>query len=306
MTQVLDYSAGFPGALAIVRAGFVGAVRYIGFPKRSKCTSAAELDDFSRNGLGMALVFEDTDTSWRGGWTAGKAGAQLAHSHADQIGFPKGRPIYMAVDQDAVTEPNFAVMLDYLLGAGSVLGGPQGTGVYGEADVIDRARTGGVASWYWQTAAWSHGRHTSAHLYQRIGSVSVGGIDCDVNDVLALDWGQHNAEVEDMTPEQDAALGAVWAYTARKVPKDLQASRSLQDDLGFLVSEVRAVGARVDAVTGALSTMEADVVAAIRAEPTGQVDTDKLAADLRQGLGEEIADDLGRRLLGHTTTEGTP
>jgi hypothetical protein len=56
---VLDYSAGFPGAAAIRRAGYGGAVRYIGFPSRVKCTTAGELADFDRHGLGMALVYED-------------------------------------------------------------------------------------------------------------------------------------------------------------------------------------------------------------------------------------------------------
>lgn len=192
MAQVLDYSAGFPGAKSIRDAGYPGAVRYGGFPGRRKCTTAAELRDFDAHGLGMAIVFEDTETTWRGGYGAGRSGAQRTRNHLNDIGFPQNRPIYMAVDQDVVTTGEFSTMLDFLRGAASVVG-PKLIGPYGEADVIDRAREAGLATWAWQTAAWSGKRHTNATLYQHVGTVYVGGVTCDYNDVLAADWGQHNA-----------------------------------------------------------------------------------------------------------------
>ncbi|HJP80566.1 MAG TPA: hypothetical protein VJ914_40215, partial [Pseudonocardiaceae bacterium] len=39
------------------------------------------------------------------------------------------------------------------------------------------------------------------HLYQNVGTVEVGDVDCDTNDVLATDWGQHTME-EDVTPDE--------------------------------------------------------------------------------------------------------
>jgi hypothetical protein len=192
VSQVLDYSTGFPGAAAIKRAGYVGAVRYIGFPGRPKCTTRDELAEFDTHRIGMALVFENNITDWRGGFGAGQVSGSRARDHANAIGFPADRPICMAVDQDVVRTREFDTMVEYLRGAGDSLGGANVTGVYGEADVIDRARDAGVAMWFWQTAAWSHGRRTSAHLYQRIGTVIVGGIECDLNDVQTPDWGQHN------------------------------------------------------------------------------------------------------------------
>lgn len=193
--QVLDYSTGFPGAAAIHAAGYKGAVRYIGFPDRKKCTTAGELVDFTANGMGMALVHENTITDWRGGYDAGQSAAQRSRNHADAIGFPRNRPIYLAVDQDVVLAGEFDTMLNYLRGAGSVLGSGL-VGVYGEADAIDRARNAGVAQFFWQTAAWSKGRRTAAHLFQNIGTVTVGSVTCDTNDVLQGDWGQHNLEDE--------------------------------------------------------------------------------------------------------------
>jgi hypothetical protein len=190
--QVLDYSAGFPGAAAIKAAGYAGAVRYLGFPDRRKCATAAELADFTAHQIGMAGVFEDTLTTWRGGRAAGAHSASLARAHAHAIGFPPGRPLFFAVDQDVVKTGEFGQALDYLRGAGDYLGGAGMVGVYGEADVIDRARDAEVAAYFWQTAAWSRGRRTAAHLFQHVGTVRVGGVACDTNDVLADDWGQHN------------------------------------------------------------------------------------------------------------------
>jgi hypothetical protein len=215
MAQALDYSAGFPGGLNIARpreAGrqkFIGAVRYIGLPDRRKCATRAELDDFSRTGLGMALVFEESSGNWRKGFQQGQYDARRARDHATAIGFPIGRPVYMAIDEDVVTAGEFSSMLEYLRGAQGPLGGSRLTGVYGEADVVDRARDAGVATWIWQTKAWSRGRVTTAHLRQLIGTVTVGGIACDVNDILTADWGQHNYVEDDMTPDQEQKL-FIW------------------------------------------------------------------------------------------------
>lgn len=190
MPQVVDYSGGFPGAQAILNGGFAGAVRYIGFPDRSKCTTESELVDFSVHQLGMALTFESGIDDWRGGFAQGVTYGRLARDHATSIGFPATRPIYMTVDDD-VAPTDFGIVLDYLRGAGAALGGPGLTGVYAKADLIDQARDAGVAAWFWQTAAWSGGRRTPAHLFQNIGSFTVGGVACDLNDVNAPDWGQH-------------------------------------------------------------------------------------------------------------------
>jgi hypothetical protein len=104
MTGVaLDYSAGQLSGTAVKNAGYAGAARYIGFPDRKKCTTRTELASYTSAGRGMALVFEDTVTTWRGGYSGGRASAVRARGHADQVGFPSSRPIYAAVDQDVVS-----------------------------------------------------------------------------------------------------------------------------------------------------------------------------------------------------------
>lgn len=277
MAQVLDYSAGKPGALAIVRAGYKGAVRYIGLPGRTKDTDRAEYEDFSRNGIGMALVFEEAAGNWSRGRSQGVIDGRRARDHANAIGFPADRPIYMAVDQDVVAAGQFAAMLDYLRGASESLGGTYVTGVYGEADVIDRARDARVAAWFWQTKAWSRGRVTSAHLLQLIGTVNVGGIGCDINDVLATDWGQHNAR-SDMEP--NTPIGQYYWVPAGQPPvrRDAGEAWANAESYGKTTAEVSArIEAKLDALTRTLSDDEANIIAVVRA---GGVDAATFAASL--------------------------
>lgn len=207
--QVLDYSAGRPGAAAIKAAGYQGAMRYIGQPGATKNTTPLELQDFDAHGLGMGLVFEQRAGNWRGAFARGQIDGSKARQHATSIGFPKDRPIYMAVDQDVVTGAEFGLMLDYLRGANGPLGGSHLTGVYGEHDVCLRAQQAGVARWFWQCRAWSGSPAKlfgGRHLYQNARQVVVGGFQCDLNDVLQADWGQHNVtsiEEADMPLSED-------------------------------------------------------------------------------------------------------
>lgn len=278
MTQVLDYSAGFPGALAIARAGYMGAVRYIGFPDRRKCTTQGEYEDFSRNGLGMALVYEDTAGDWRGGRLRGVSAGQRARDHANAIGFPTWRPIYAAIDEDVVTEAEFLVMLDYLRSFAVAQGGPGLTGVYGEGDVIDRARTAGVAAWFWQTKAWSRGRVTAAHLLQLIGTVNVGGVGCDINDISAPDWGQHNAKVDDVG----------WSDTLKDWDKpNTEAAAST-----WLIAGRKDAGAAA-AATGRMEAVLAQVLAAVTG---GGIDPqqvlDRVDTAVREATEKAVTDSI--------------
>lgn len=321
MDQVLDYSAGSPGGLAIVRAGYVGAIRYIGFPDRRKCTTRGELEDFSRNAVGMALVYEDRADDWRGGFARGISAGRRARDHANAIGFPADRPIYMATDQDVVTTGEFATMIEYLHGASTQLGGAHVTGVYGEADVIDRARAAlvgktQVCTWFWQTAAWSRGRRTTAHLFQRVGTVEVGGIACDINEVLSDDWGQHNAE--ESMPTIDEIVNAIktqvlagdWRFDGNRNPIDMQRQAvatgfSNAQKLDTLIAKLDALSGTVgddeQKVLAALTGARAEILTAVAAIPPSGKPTDEqieqLAVRLKEGLGEEIADEIGRRLV---------
>lgn len=279
--RVLDYSAGYPGAAAIKKAGFVGAARYIGLPGYTKCATKAELDDFTAHGLGMALVFEHFATDWRGGYQAGRANMRRALDHAYAIGWKAdGRPIYMAVDQDVVTPGEFDAAMEYLDGAGDAHQGPGSTGPYGEHDVCARSAVAGFA-WQWQCRAWS-GVPTpklfgGRRLYQHYGNPDggpnpvVGGVECDVNDALVDDWGQHNAEDQMQSDERNAVISTHAALFQRI------------DEGGNLVLEFPNPGDQ--SIIGRLVELQQNVRALV-ARPVADIDEAELAAELEKlGVG---------------------
>lgn len=280
--QVLDYSAGLIDGQAIKNAGYGGAVRYIGFPDRRKCTTKSEFDRFTAAGIGMALVFENNTTDWRGGFAQGAASGRLARNHANAISFSADRPIYMAIDQD-VTGIDFNLAMQYLHGASTTLGGAYATGVYGEADVVDRARAyrvdgKPVCSFFWQTAAWSHGRRTTANLFQHVGVVYVSGIACDINDVLTDDWGQHNYQ-GDLVTTQKEFNDLMNGYMEATVGPANVGGRNLRDATfagaawaAEAVNGVRALG-------GQQTATELKVLAAVASDrPTVEMDGDDIQA----------------------------
>jgi hypothetical protein len=201
----LDYSAGRPRGAAIRAAGYGFVVRYLenGLSGRANL-SAAEAADLRGAGVAVALVWErkingqpDRATE---GYDVGVADARAALAAADACGL-SGWPIYMAIDFDI---PDYAPGSsdpraklgpcgDYLAGAMSVLGRGK-MGLYGGFYAVSRALDAGLATYAWQTAAWSGGQvDPRIHLFQRVGYVTVDGVQCDVNEARRGNFGQQDA-----------------------------------------------------------------------------------------------------------------
>lgn len=197
MARILDYSRGRPTAGAIIEAGYQGAIRYL---PRAGTTGVipvvtAELSDFASRGLSMAFVHQHAD---RGrtllGRPAGREDGLWVMDRVVELGTPL-RCVYLANDFDSTAE-QWPMILEYMLGAGEVLGLPV-VGTYGEYDLLDYLFATLSITWGWQTYAWSKGhnrddepRHPRAHLFQRLEQVTVAGVLGDVNDVLKVDFGQ--------------------------------------------------------------------------------------------------------------------
>lgn len=207
MAYVLDYSAGTPGAKAIKAFGAIGVNRYAGTPGRKKNLTRAEFVDLDRAGLGVATVYENQPGDYLGGYPNGQRAARAWLADVSGIDERLARIGHFAVDKDVVSE--WDKLADYFRGIASVIGVARTRG-YGEADVVDylvahRLVSNGEHGGQWQTVAWSRGRRSQyAALYQRAEQPSVGGIACDINEVLAPDWGQHNYQEDDMQQNEKA------------------------------------------------------------------------------------------------------
>jgi hypothetical protein len=113
-------------------------------------------------------------------------------------------PIFFSVDDDIDENTWNSLAVNWFRGINSVLG-VQRTGIYGHFHACGWAIRDGVIGhsstaghrWAWQTKSWSNGqREPAAVLYQAVvdtpGSPGplLGGINVDVDDVLAADFGQ--------------------------------------------------------------------------------------------------------------------
>lgn len=305
----LDYSAGRPTAAQVIAAGYVGVIRYVGFDPavRPKCITAAEYTDMTSHGVPVALVYEDAAGDMLGGRSAGQVAAGRARNWAARTGFPASRPIYYACDTDIVGAAQMAAVLDYLRGAADVEGGPGPVGVYGEYDVVEQAAAAGVATWLWQTRAWSGGRlSTRAHIRQEIGTVYVGGVACDQNTILAADWGQTGAgEANDMANFTDAdrtkllnaadqVLGAIGSGQTSFAGTVKSVLGSVQSVYNLTRSDDSALSAGLaDARTAILST-----IATMPTAHLSDADRQALAADIVSKVNE-----LGVRIDDHAVLD---
>ncbi len=193
----LDYAGGRPGGQAIAAAGYSFVVRYLtnGGPRLpGKLLTTAEYADLQAHGVAVAANWETTADRMKARYDAGNADARRADAVIRSIGHPADRPVYFSADFDATPADQVAID-SYLNGVADVIGHDR-TGVYGSFSVVKRCLDNGTARWAWQTGAWSGGqREPRAHLYQRIGTVTVGGVQCDVNEALQADFGQSPAPI---------------------------------------------------------------------------------------------------------------
>lgn len=209
MAQILDYSAGYPGAHAVRLAGYAGVIRYLRKEGSSgvRPITKVEYDDMIANGRDVAFVYQHVSKGQiRQGMAAGRHDATWALAQARMLGI-EPRAIYFAADYDAPAV-DFAGISAYMDGAAEVLGRSR-VGCYGKWALLNHLFSNNRITWGWQTYAWSPGHnkdpktyHPRANLFQRLAQVTVNGIACDVNDVLKTDYGQQGVD--------DVSAAEVW------------------------------------------------------------------------------------------------
>lgn len=270
MSFAIDIAWDRPTTAQIKATGAVGVLRYFSTDSTKNLT-AAEVADYHANGLGVADVWETTETRATQGYQAGVDDANLAEGQRAADGLPAGAPIYFAVD----TDTDWASVADYFRGTHDVLGndaaGIPRSGVYGGLAVINGAHAAGFRR-LWQTVAWSGGvRSPYAVLYQN-GSTVLGG-NADVNDILAADWGQYPSPnaggdivLDAPTAAQIKQLAAdgVWGHTETDAdnnqPVRMGAVMAWMDRIHH--NQSNAIGALATSLT-ALSTSVGAIATAV-------------------------------------------
>lgn len=302
----LDYSAGRPSGAAIRAARYGFVMRYLdnGLAGRANLT-APEFMDLTASGVQTGLVWErkligrpDRATEGRAAGAADAAAAAAAARAATGL---DGYPIYFAVDFDLPDyAPGSADPMAKLGPVGDYFGGIRSVlplervGVYGGYYAVKRILDAGLASLAWQTAAWSGGQEDPRiHVFQRVGSVYVAGVECDVNEARNSEFGYRPATagattgedtmfqffVKDGTRKPDGsypddavllviggtAYPSTWAQVQAKQAEHTAELAGLPQDGPGGFNDVRDTGAALRAAPAKLDA----ILAALKALPSG-------------------------------------
>jgi hypothetical protein len=293
-----------PAPATLAAAGKVFACRYGGPGSDSKQLTAAELAGLTAAGIAVVANAEGTTDGLKGGYSAGKAWAADAEQHFRALGMPADRPIYLSVDFDA-NSTHWPALDAAMAGAASVLG-PGRVGVYGGYKVIAHfaSMKDKLATWYWQTYAWSGGLwHPAAHIQQYRNGVTIGGADCDLNRAMKADYGQWGVDMLTADDIEKISL-AVWtrdlfdgvpvekAYvmlkraadaatvTAARVPADLAAQ------LGAILAAAQDDGDTTVVLPPDAIAALGEIKAAIEAVPTADENAEAVADELHDRTAE--------------------
>lgn len=294
-TYWLDYSAAKLSGSVIQQAGYAGAIRYIDSPANlgAKHTNKVEYASIVTANLGIRLVMQTTTTASDGGYPTGVDHAKRALAGANFLGY--NGVIYFT--NDRVTLPNPTSWDAYLTGAASVLGWGR-TGAYGFANAMDVARDRTGCQHFWQAGRRSDVRSFVQFWQDNNTQVTVGGITCDRNLVLK--------ELDDVPTTQeivDGVLDAELDMRYREPGETTNKKATVRAVLEWtdrhrmdMEAKISALATQVAGVTGALSTSQAVILAAIGADSTDQVDVVALAEALSESLGPDIARGVANEL----------
>jgi hypothetical protein len=199
----------------IKAAGYGGVVNYVsesrpGANFEAKPITRAYADALRAAGLQIVSNFQYGKPGWPDpsdctrGYDGGVADARTALRLHGAAGGADSAPIFFSIDDNIDVNTWNGVAVQWFRGINSVMGVGR-TGIYGHAQACGWAIRDGVIGnsstpghrWAWQTRSWSNGqREPMAVLYQTVVNTPsnpgplLGGINVDVDDVLAADFGQ--------------------------------------------------------------------------------------------------------------------
>jgi Domain of unknown function (DUF1906) len=199
----------------IKSAGYAGVVNYVsesrpGANFEAKPITRDYADALRAAGLHIVSNFQygkpggTAPSDFTRGFDGGVADAHTALRIHSAAGGSDSAPIFFSVDDDINVDTWNSLAVNWFRGINSVLGTAR-TGIYGHFQACQWATNDGVIGhsttaghqWAWQTKSWSHGqRQSTAVLYQEVVNTPsnpgplLGGINIDVDEVLAPDFGQ--------------------------------------------------------------------------------------------------------------------
>jgi hypothetical protein len=214
-TRLIDFAERRIAPDEIKSAGYGGVVNYVsesrpGANFAAKPITREYADALRAAGLQIVSNFQYGKPGWPDpsdftrGYDGGTADAATALRLHNAAGGGNSAPIFFSVDDDIDVNTWNSLAVNWFRGINSVLG-VERTGIYGHAQACGWAIRDGVIGhsstaghrWAWQTKSWSNGqREPAAVLYQEVVNTAsnpgplLGGINVDVDEILAPDYGQ--------------------------------------------------------------------------------------------------------------------
>lgn len=287
-------AAGRLSGAAVRAGGFAFAARYLdtgGTSAVKTWLSPAEVADHRAHDVALLGVHEIGANDVLAGRMVARERARRVLDDLAALGMPDAVGWWTA-DRDIVAT-NLPAAVDYARGWSDVLGRGR-RGCYGDRDLLDALFAAGLIDYGWQAgaSAWSH-RTVSphAHIIQNAATVSVGGIQCDLNEVAAgiTDYGQwpRPNEGDDMTPDQAQMLKNLHdeLIPAGRARGQVSVGSTIAATLGTVQHLVNVEAAQPGTIAAMVGTAVTDAVAKL--EVTG-VDTKALAAAIVAELGARL------------------
>jgi hypothetical protein len=213
--RLIDFAERRIAPNEIKSAGYAGVVNYVsesrpGANFEAKPITRDYADALRAAGLHIVSNFQygkpggTAPSDFTRGFDGGVADAHTALRLHSAAGGSDSAPIFFSVDDDINVDTWNSLAVNWFRGINSALGTAR-TGIYGHFQACQWATNDGVIGnsstaghkWAWQTKSWSHGqRDSTAVLYQEVVNTPsnpgplLGGINIDVDEVLAPDFGQ--------------------------------------------------------------------------------------------------------------------
>src|SRR6478672_2302196 len=200
--QLIDFAMRQIPAQHIRAAGYSGVVNYVSLSRPGSSFGAKPItrpyaESLTAAGLVIVSNYQygkpggTAPSDFTRGFAGGVADARTAWQLHTAAGGGHSAPIFFTIDEDINRNAWNTVALQWFRGI-DVCQWAAADGVIGNSSTPGHR-------WAWQTRAWSGNQiHPAAVLHQRVVSTAsnpgplVGGLEVDVNDVLAPDCGQWN------------------------------------------------------------------------------------------------------------------
>lgn len=173
-----------------------------------KRITLVEQEDYFRHNIAVCYVWETTASESTSGRAAGQRDAVDAATYVASLGAPANQPIYFATDQDvsgSSVDPYHRGIIDKI--------GVARAGSYGGIRVIRYLFDQRLITYGWQTYAWSGGQiEPRAQAYQYLNDQMMGGLNVDLDAVLAARYGQWDGSdmTRNITDDDVAAILAAF------------------------------------------------------------------------------------------------